>query len=135
MTCYPFDDLEDWCGGVYTPEVLQTQYEKLCAEWEKGLKVLDGIPLCEFYDMAVYGYTLFRGAFNQISYYILRDGKNDREKMREIVRNELELAKKAYEIVLRNSAVGYEAANHYYVTRSAFMEKIVQCCLLLDEME
>ena len=135
MTCYPFDVLEDWCGGVYTSEVLEMQYEKLCTEWEKGLKVLDGMPLCEFYDMAVYGYTLFRGAFNQISYYILRDGKNDREKMREIVRNELELAKKAYEIVLRNSAVGYEAANHYYVTRSAFMEKIVQCCLLLDEME
>lgn len=30
-----------------------------------------------------------------------------------------------------NSAVGFEAANHYFATRSNLMEKVVQCGYLL----
>ncbi len=125
MTCFPYDDLDGWCG-VYTPEVLQSQYSKLCEEWEKGLSLLKDIPPCEFYDMAVYGYTLFKAALNQISYYILRK-KGDTDKMRKIVKSEKELALMAYEILLRNSSIGYEAANHYYISRTTLREKIVQC--------
>ena len=40
----------------------------------------------------------------------------------------------ALQIDLRNSAVGYEAANHYYVSRTALSEKIVQCRYLLEEV-
>ena len=52
--------------------------------------------------------------------------------MNEIVKSEKELALKVYEIMCRNSAVGYEAANHYYVTRSMIAEKIIQCEYLLN---
>lgn len=61
-----------------------------------------------------------------------RDGKTDQAEMMKIVRSEKDLATAAYRIMLRNAAVGYEAANHYYVTRSNFAEKIVQCDYLLD---
>ena len=131
MTCYPYDDVVDWCGGVYTPEILESQYAKLCAEWEKGLSILKDMPVCEFKDMAFYGYTLFKGSLNQIRYYILRDTAPDKAAMEEIVKSEKELALMAYEIMLRNSAVGYEAANHYYVTRTSFMEKVINCDYLL----
>ena len=90
------------------------------------------MPLCEFYDMAVYGYTLFKASLNQISYYIERDGKRDVNVMRRIIASEKELALTVYRIMLRNSAVGYEAANHYYVTRSMLMEKVVQCDYLIE---
>jgi len=135
MTCYPYDDVEDWCGGVYTPEILEAQYDKLCAEWEKGLDLLQNMPVCEFKDMAFYGYTLFKGALNQIRYYRLRDENPDKAKMDALVRSEKELALMAYEIMLRNSAVGYEAANHYYVTRTSFVEKVVNCDYLLTQGE
>ena len=82
--------------------------------------------------MAVYGYTLFKASLNQITYYILRE-KGDTEAMQEIVKSEKELALTAYEIMLRNSSVGYEAANHYYVSRSTLREKVVQCDVLLDK--
>ena len=140
MTCYPYDDLQGWCAGYpgddregtpYTDKILETQYAKLCEEWEKGIKVLEGMPLCEFYDMAVYGYTLFKASYNQISYYRQRNGRKDKNAMRKIVESEKELALMAYRIMLRNSAVGYEAANHYYVTRSMLLEKIVQCDFML----
>ena len=129
---YPYDDLKGWCGYVYTPEVLEAQYTKLCDEWEKGLEILKDVPTCEFKDMAAYGYTLFKASLNQIRYYLLRDGQPDKEKMDELVKSEKELALMAYEIMLRNSAVGYEAANHYYVTRTSFMEKVVNCDYLLE---
>ena len=83
--------------------------------------------------MATYGYTLFKASLNQIRYYLLRDGEPDKAKMDEIVKSDKELALTAYEIMLRNSSVGYEAANHYYVTRASFMEKVVNCDYLLED--
>ena len=82
--------------------------------------------------MAYYGYTLFACSANQIDYVLQRDGAADAMTMKESVADELEKTQLALEIALRNSAVGYEAANHYYVPRSALMEKIVQCDYLLN---
>jgi len=143
MTCFPYDDLYGWRGiaaenprrkdlPLYPVEVLEKQYRLMCEEWEKGLEIIKDIPDCEFKDMAVYTYTLFKASHNQIQYYIERDGKKDIQKMQEIIKSEKELAVCALKIMLRNSSVGYEAANHYYVTRSALAEKIVQCEYLLN---
>jgi len=133
MTCYPYDDLNAWCARVYTPEILESQYAKLCASWEKGLEVLEAMPTCEFKDMALYGYTLFRSSLNQIRYYMQRDGEQNQAVMHELIQSEKELAQMAYELMLRNSTIGYEAANHYYVTRSSLMEKVVNCNHLLTK--
>ena len=107
-------------------EVLKTDEETI-----KGLALLENIPNCELKDMAIYGYTLFKGAHNQIRYYMYRDGMPNRKAMDELVESEKRLALLAYEIMLRNSAVGYEAANHYYVTRTSFIEKVINCDYLL----
>ncbi len=144
MTCFPYDDIYSWRGNfastpgdsnnpVYPEAVLEQQYRLICEEWEKGLEIIEDMPSCEFKDMAIYNYTLFKASFNQISYYIERNSTKNIEKMRNIVANEKEIATMAYRIMLRNSATGYEAANHYYVTRSMLMEKIVQCDYLLNE--
>ena len=143
MTCYPYDDVTGWCAGYqddaregapYPPEILKDQYRKVYEEWEKGLELLDGMPVCEFYDMAVYGYTLFRSTYNQISYYLQRDGERNENVIRKLVESEKDLALRAYSVMLRNSAVGFEAANQYYVTRSMLMEKVVQCDYLLSQL-
>ncbi len=144
MTCFPYDDLYgSWRGKpasnpggdelLYPPEVLENQYSIICEEWEKGLEIIKDMPSCEFKDMAIYNYTLFKSSLNQIQYYLERDGKADKAVMDEIVKSEKELAIAAYEIMLRNASVGYEAANHYYVTRANLEEKIVQCDYLLNK--
>ena len=143
MTCFPYDDLfGSWRGKpasnpggdelLYPPEVLEVQYSKMCAEWEKGLEIIKDVPDSEFKDMAIYNYTLFKSSHNQIRYYLERDGKADKNVLADIVKSEKELAIKAYKIMLKNASVGYEAANHYYVTRANLEEKIVQCDYLLD---
>jgi len=130
MTCYPYDHLEKW-RTQYPVEIYQGLYHKICEKWAEGLELIRDMPTCEFKDMAQYGYTLFAASRNQIDYIILRDGQSDAEAMKAVVENELEQATLALKIALRNSAVGYEAANHYYVSRTALMEKIVQCRYLL----
>ena len=143
MTCFPYDDMEGWCGArerdsregtAYPPEVLEDQYRKLCEQWEKGLAVLKDMPTCEFYDMALYGYTLFKSTHNHIRYVRQRDGERNAAIMRDAVASERELALLAYRIMLRNAAVGFEAANHYYATRANLVEKLVQCDYLLETL-
>lgn len=143
MTCFPYDDLYTWRGiaaenptrsdlPLYPVNVLENQYRLICKDWEKGLEIIADMPDCEFKDMAIYTYTLFKASHNQIMYYIERDGKRDVQKMENIIKSEKKLALEALKIMLRNSSVGYEAANHYYVTRSALAEKIIQCDYLLN---
>ena len=133
MTCYPYDHLEKW-RSLYPVEIYQSQYHKICETWEKGLELIQDMPNCEFKDMAYYGYTLFAASRNQIDYILARDHQADEATMAAIVENELKQAVKALTIALRNSAVGYEAANHYYVSRTALAEKIVQCRYLLENI-
>lgn len=143
-TCFPYDDITGWCarhkgddtGGwteLYTGEILKNQYALLCDEWEKGLDIIKDMPDSEFKDMAFYGYTLFKASYNQTAYYLERDGKKDKNVMNELIKSEKELALMAYKIMLKNASVGYEASNHYLVTKSQLMEKIVQCDYLLEE--
>ncbi len=141
MTGFPYDDLTGWCcshpgdelaGTPYPPEILEDQYRKLCEHWEKGLALLKEMPLCEFSDMALYGYTLFKSTYNHIRYVRQRDGERDEAVMRDAIASERELALLAYEIMLRNAAIGFEAANHYYVTRTNLTEKLIQCTHLLQ---
>lgn len=133
MTCYPHDHLDKW-RSQYPREVFQSQFRKICEKWEEGLELIKEMPDCEFKDMAYYGYTLFAASRNQIDFVIEREGGADRGRMAAIVEDELKQAVTALNIALRNSSVGYEAANHYYVSRTALMEKIVQCRYLLEDI-
>lgn len=133
MTCYPFDHLEKW-RFKYPVDVFRSQFHKICEKWEEGLALIEEMPQCEFKDMAYYGYTLFAASRNQIDFVMERDGKAEPAALAAIVENELEQATTALQIALRNSSVGFEAANHYYVPRTALEEKIVQCRYLLENV-
>lgn len=133
MTGFTYDDLDRW-RNVYPRDVFYRQYKKVCEKWEEGLEFIKNMPICDFYDMAFYGYTLFKASENQILYYILRDSGTDKKEIREVVKSEKELALRALEIMLRNSSIGFEATNHYYVTKAMLREKIIQCDYLLSEI-
>ncbi len=130
MTAFPYDDTKAW-SGIYSEDILIAQYEKLCSLWEKGLDEIKDMPVCEFKDMSYYSYSLFRSSLNQLRYYQLRDSGGDKRKMAEIVKEEMELAKSVYQIMVRNCCIGYEAANHYYASKTMIAEKIVQCDFMI----
>lgn len=133
MTCYSYDDIDVW-RDKYPADVFEAQYKKLCEKWEKGLEKIKNMPVCEFSDMALYGYTFFKSSYNQVKFIRIRQDESKKQERIEIIKDEIKLAKTAYEIMCRNSSVGYEAANHYYVNKTMLAEKIVQCASLLKEL-
>lgn len=133
MTAFPYDDVKTWCGP-YDVETVIKQYEKLCAKWKEGLKVIENMPDCEFKDVAYYGYYLFKSSLNQLNYYMLRD-KLDNSEIYSVIKNELDIALEVYKILIRNCTIGYEAANHYYVSKTMIAEKIIQCNYLISDIK
>ena len=137
MTCWPYDDLERW-RSVYPLDLFEAQFEKLSRGWNEGLALLEGLPDCEFRDVAAYCSTLFESSLNQIRFIRARDAYLAapdaalREKLLSLLASERGLAVRAYRIMLRRPCIGYEAANHYYVSRSMLMEKVLNCEYLLS---
>ena len=77
----------------------------------------------------------FRSTANQIAFYIARDAVRTPEtlaRMRELVKEEMELARRMYPIAKRHSVIAYEASNHYYYRPTDLAEKILNCQYLLD---
>ena len=132
MTAFPYDDVKGW-SSIYNEDILLNQYTKICDFWERGLREIKNMPLCEFKDMAFYGYSLFKSSLNQLKYYKLRNTGGSRIEMTKIIEKERILSEEVYKMLVRNCCIGYEAANHYYVCKTMIAEKLLQCEYLLKK--
>ena len=130
MTCFAYDDLESW-RGIYPVEIFQAQFEKLCEKWEKGLSMLSPSDESEGAIMARAAYCLFKSSLNQIRFIRARDEKRYCDAV-EAAREELNVAKNMLELMNKNAAIGYEAANHYYFSKGQLAEKIINCNYIID---
>src|SRR6185503_2611113 len=77
----------------------------------------------------------FKSTANQVEFYILRDGPRTAQslaRMREIAKDEIELARRQYGFARRHSVIAYEASNNYYYRPADLLEKIVNCQYLLE---
>jgi len=52
--------------------------------------------------------------------------------MTNIVKEELGLARRLYEIARQDSRVGYEATNHYWYVPLDVAEKVINCRYVMD---
>ena len=130
MTCFAYDDLESW-RSVYPVEIIEDQFAKLCHKWEAGLALLPQEQQSETSVMAEGCYCLFRSCLNQIRFIRARDeGRNTDALV--AAKSELEISKKMLELMNKNAAIGYEAANHYYFSKGQMIEKIVNCHHIID---
>lgn len=135
MTGFAYDSLDLW-RSIYPPEVFREQLLRLSEKWRRGLELRAGRPRCEFDDFAWAAYTVFRSSYNQVRYIQLRDDpKKNRQELLSILEEEAFLAEAMADIMSRNPAVGYEAANHYYYTRGMMMEKVINCVYLAERVK
>ncbi|MBQ7336566.1 MAG: hypothetical protein IJW92_08865 [Clostridia bacterium] len=133
MTCFAYDDLDSW-RGPYSEDTLQEQFELLCRGWEEGLELLKDAPQTETVIMAQASYCLFRASLNQIRFLRARR-TNDLFAMRQAVESELEIAQRMLSLMCKNAAIGFEAANHYYFSKSCMTEKVLNCHHILEELD
>lgn len=131
MTCFSYDDLESW-RSIYPEDIFVNQLRKLSDKWKTGLDVIEDMPDCEFKQVALGGFLLFNSSYNQSAYIIARRN-NDKQKMLEAVSAEKKNALLMLDIMKKNPAFGYEAANHYYFNKGMLAEKVICCDYLLTK--
>ena len=144
MILFPQDDYKSW-SGKYPPEAVQREFTRMADQWEQALtpfrKAIEAVPQVKkrqaLEDLAIAEtcYIHFRSTANQIAFYLARDSARTAEslaRMRELVKSEIELARRMYPIAKRHSVIAYEASNHYYYRPADLAEKILNCQYLLD---
>ena len=143
MVGFPYDDLETW-RGVYPPEVLQNQFRLVTEGWQKGLAILEESAVLienekekeefeELRTIATAAYCHLRSTYLQISFVLARDNKQ-MDKLPPLVEEEIALTRTLYNIVRRDSRIGFEASNHYYYTLNDLREKIISCRKILEKL-
>ena len=125
MTCFAYDDLDAW-RSIYPVDVFESQFEKLCCEWQKGLDMLPDDDDGEIAVMARATYCLFRSSLDQIKFIRARDDGRYEDAV-VAANNEIATARMMLDAMNKNAAIGYEAANHYYFSKGQLVEKIVNC--------
>ena len=75
-------------------------------------------------------YCHFRSTYLQICFVRRRDSGKD---YREIVQEEESLAIELYQVMRRDSRIGFEASNHYFYTENDLKEKVLNCRSVLKQ--
>jgi hypothetical protein len=140
MILFPQDDYKNWCGQ-YPPEVARRQFARMAQRWEAALndfrKAMKIAGAAEDLAIAETCGLHFRSTANQIEFYLLRDSAPSpqaKARMRDLAREEMELARRLYPLARRHSVLAYEASNHYYYRPADLLEKIVNCQYVLDRL-
>ena len=125
MTCYSYDDLESW-RSIYPEDIYINQLKKVADKWRLGLDELKDMPDCDFKQAAFGGYALFYSSYLQSEFIRQRNTEN-KEYILKLIDEEEKLALLMYELMQKNSTIGYEAANHYYFNKGMLAEKVINC--------
>ncbi len=159
MVGFPYDDLDGWRQS-YPPEIFIQQLDKIAGGFAAALEKLHeairrlGTParpgmsaredraLADELNVAEAAEIHFRSTANQARFYLARrrvdaakPGAATREQidtLEEILKQEIELARRLHKIQSRDSRIGFEASNQYYYTPSDLVEKVINCRNLLD---
>ena len=91
------------------------------------------MPECEFKQVAWAGYAIFRSSYLQAEFINHRE-KGDIDYLLELITEEKEIALILYDLMQKNSLIGYEAANHYYYNRGMLLEKVISCEHIIYEL-
>lgn len=130
MTCYSYDDLESW-RQQYPEEIFEKQYEKMTSLWGEGLAFIRDVQDEELKNMATAVYIQLQSSENQIKFIRARNA-GDHERMAQLAKAEIPLAAQLHALMDQYPQIGFEAANHYYYTKSMLKEKILNCKYLYD---
>jgi hypothetical protein len=144
MIGFPYDDLDSWRGNHYPEDIFEEQFRKLSVGWADVIEQLklarriitdeNAAALTDLMNVSEAAYCHFRSTYLQIRFVRMRNS-GDKETLRNILDEEIELARRLIEVVLRDSRIGFEASNHYYYTVADLKEKILNCEFIKTNLE
>jgi hypothetical protein len=155
MTGFPYDDLDAW-RAVYPADGFIRQFEKVADGFERTLAELQTATapgthslnqahreaLDEELSVAGAAAIHFRSVANQARFVMARrallaakapsDTAAPAAGLKQLLEQELALAKRLHAIQSRDSRLGFEASNHYFYVPGDLAEKVLNCHDLLD---
>jgi hypothetical protein len=154
MVGFPYDDLDAW-RGVYPAEVFIGQFEKVATGFEHAhANMAAAFQACrsqltaEQRAVALQELSVgeaaaihFRSVANQARFVMTRrrlkeakspaDVSSARAELEQLLRAEIELARRLHAVQSRDSRIGFEASNQYYYVPVDLAEKVINCHDLL----
>lgn len=129
MTCYSFDDYENWINP-YPYATYVSLLEELLRLWKDGIEILKTAKTTpqthELLVMAEVSYIHFEADLLQTKFsYLKRDWDKNKEQIREVLLQAKVGAKRLIELVHNDARIGFEAANHYFYTDRTLTEKLL----------
>jgi len=156
MVGFPYDDLDSW-RGIYPPDVFIRQFDKMADGFDRALTELRTFAasaaaakehlraLAAELRVAEACAIYFRSSANQARFVLARGrleaGKDtgaaltERQELCRILRSEIMLARRLYQIQSCDSRIGFEASNHYYYVPMDLVEKVLNCRQLITEFQ
>lgn len=155
MVGFPYGDLTSWRGPC-PPAIFAAQFDKVAVGWENGLAELElavkNAPADRRADaeaklvLARAARLYFKSVANQARFIQLRDTLADTanplpaptraeylEGIRNVLFDEMAVAREMFSLARLNSCVGYEAASQYFYLPLDLVEKALNCRWLLDQ--
>jgi hypothetical protein len=146
-TIWNSKDDNNWGTNVFPPEVMTRLLRTMAADWFRSageLKrlftqaaILERDEVRKDVGIIEAAAIHFESTANQTWFYVVRDRmlKADDEdekrklaaELESLVRRELELAVRHYEIARHDSRIGFEAATQYFYRPANILEKIISC--------
>jgi hypothetical protein len=150
--CYPYDDLATWCDP-YPTEVLAAQFQKVAQGWAEGLKDLRSAQekvsqghkafADSDLDVAEAAQIHYASTTNQVKFVMKRDALLQKQgstpptqltqELNSLLEDEIQLAKRLFQLSCKDSRLGYEASNHYYYVPLDLVEKCLNCAQLREQ--
>ncbi len=146
MVGFPYDDIKAW-ANIYPPEVFEEQFRKLSLEWKEGLALLEKaralVPagkkknLSELERMALAAHCHFRSTYLQTAFVRRRTKRSaeNRRQLKNILREEIELAKTLHRLVKQDSRIGFETTLNYLYTANDLKEKVLNCEYIISSLK
>jgi hypothetical protein len=155
MVGFPYDDLDAW-RGPYPADIFMSQLDKVATGFEAATESLRRTVeaqrqamnreqqhnLADELTVAEAAAIHFRSTANQARFVQLRgelakgktgeSPKSGAAPLGQLLRDEIQLARRLYSIQTKDSRIGFEATNQYYYVPLDLVEKVLNCQSLLE---
>lgn len=140
MVCFAYDDFEKWTAN-YPYEVFVSQSELMLCGWRRGIDILKEAEgkdkdIDDLIRYAEAAYIHLHADLIHTKYaYMKRDIRKYKNELIALARESAEDAKALALLAKEDSAIGYEASNHYYYTPHLLREKLLNTDKFIKEIE
>ncbi len=154
MVGFAYDDLASWLAQ-YPVDVFASQFEKVASGWQPGLAAFEqaeaktktaaqAASAKGDLRIAEAAYLHFKSVANQVRFTQARNSLLKEELsatqrrsqihiIKSLVADEIQLARRLYQLAKEDSRIGFEATNQYHYLPLDLVEKVVNCEYVLGE--